>query len=61
MEDAAGFFANVFGGERFVEYVSSQPLHTGEAKPPRYQDRRNLNHERHDIRGFDHDDRRGEG
>lgn len=21
MEDAAGFFANVFGGERFVEYV----------------------------------------
>ncbi len=22
MEDAAGFFANVFGGERFAEYVS---------------------------------------
>lgn len=22
MEDAAGFFANVFGGERFVDYVS---------------------------------------
>jgi hypothetical protein len=21
MEDAAGFFANVFGGERFVDYV----------------------------------------
>jgi hypothetical protein len=21
MEDAAGFFANVFGGERFMEYV----------------------------------------
>lgn len=22
MEDAAGFFANVFGGERFMDYVS---------------------------------------
>ena len=22
MEDAAGFFANVFGGERFKDYVS---------------------------------------
>lgn len=22
MEDAVGFFANVFGGERFVDYVS---------------------------------------
>ena len=22
MEDAAGFFANVFGGDRFVDYVS---------------------------------------
>lgn len=21
MEDAAGFFANVFGGERFIDYV----------------------------------------
>lgn len=21
MEDAAGFFANVFGGERFMDYV----------------------------------------
>ena len=27
MEDAAGFFANVFGGERFRDYVSrSKPL-----------------------------------
>lgn len=25
MEDAAGFFANVFGGDRFVDYVSSSP------------------------------------
>lgn len=25
MEDAAGFFANVFGGERFVDYVSPLP------------------------------------
>jgi hypothetical protein len=25
MEDAAGFFANVFGGERFVEYVRFPP------------------------------------
>ena len=23
MEDAAGFFANVFGGDRFNDYVSS--------------------------------------
>ena len=23
MEDAAGFFANVFGGERFMDYVSA--------------------------------------
>lgn len=25
MEDAAGFFANVFGGDRFNDYVSSPP------------------------------------
>lgn len=25
MDDAAGFFANVFGGERFVAYVSPYP------------------------------------
>ena len=25
MDDAAGFFANVFGGERFEEYVCRQP------------------------------------
>ena len=24
MEDAAGFFANVFGGERFKDYVSAK-------------------------------------
>jgi hypothetical protein len=24
MEDAAGFFANVFGGERFMEYVGNR-------------------------------------
>jgi len=28
MEDAAGFFANVFGGERFVDYVSFVPPST---------------------------------
>ena len=26
MEDAAGFFANVFGGERFKDYVSPSRL-----------------------------------
>ena len=26
MEDAAGFFANVFGGERFRDYVRSRRL-----------------------------------
>ena len=26
MEDAAGFFANVFGGERFKDYVSRPPI-----------------------------------
>jgi hypothetical protein len=30
MEDAAGFFANVFGGERFNEYVSLQPPQNSE-------------------------------
>ena len=31
MEDAAGFFANVFGGERFMAYVSRspEPIHCG--------------------------------
>jgi len=26
MEDAAGFFANMFGGDRFVDYVHSSLL-----------------------------------
>jgi hypothetical protein len=26
MEDAAGFFANVFGGERFRDWVSQVPI-----------------------------------
>jgi hypothetical protein len=56
MEDAAGFFANVFGGERFVEYVSPPLPHIDEATLCPTSDRRNLNHERHDICGFDHDD-----
>jgi hypothetical protein len=28
MEEAAGFFANVFGGERFVEYVRLLQLYS---------------------------------
>lgn len=28
IDDAAGFFANVFGGERFVDYVSRRSLST---------------------------------
>ena len=38
MEDAAGFFANVFGGERFKDYVSglpsSRPSTTRPTLPP---------------------------
>ena len=26
VEDAAGFFANVFGGERFMDYVRLSPI-----------------------------------
>lgn len=63
MEDAAGFFANVFGGDRFVEYVRIRPLQleisaSNELTPP---DRRNIYHERYDISGHNHDERRGEG
>ena len=28
VEDPAGFFANVFGGERFMDYVRSAICHT---------------------------------
>lgn len=27
MDDPAGFFANVFGGERFMDYVRMPPTH----------------------------------
>jgi len=27
VEDAASFFANVFGGERFMDYVSAYYIH----------------------------------
>lgn len=35
MEDAAGFFANVFGGERFKDYVSTHPCaHSTDTRSP---------------------------
>lgn len=64
MDDAAGFFANVFGGERFRDYVSlltspvtAQGLYSHNHFP--LPDRRDLPHERNDLRSNDHDVRRG--
>ena len=59
MEDAAGFFANVFGGERFMAYVSGLCLHIVADLMSR-SDRRNLTDERDDFGRDDNDDRRGE-
>lgn len=61
MEDAAGFFANVFGGERFMAYVSpSHEQHVVAVLTSR-SDRRNLIDEGDDISCNNGDDRRGEG
>lgn len=58
MEDAAGFFANVFGGERFVDYVRAHlPMHC-KFTHSNDSDRRNLNHERHDFSSNHNDDGR---
>ena len=64
MEDAAGFFANVFGGERFVDYVSfkiaelsDHDSQCGNASP----DRSSLFDEGDDERGNYYDERRGQG
>lgn len=51
MEDAAGFFANVFGGERFVDYVrllQSYSIAFSMLMIGALLDWRNLNHERFD-------------
>ena len=59
MEDAAGFFANVFGGERFVDYVRL-PLYYNVAfhvDIEAHLDWRNINHERFDYRCLKYDDR----
>lgn len=51
MEDAAGFFANVFGGERFVDYVrllQSYSIAFSMLIIGALLDWRNLNHERFD-------------
>jgi hypothetical protein len=60
VEDAAGFFAHVFGGERFMDYVRSsfmaepeQPLINNF---PLYPDRRNFTHEGNDDHGDNIDD-----
>lgn len=60
MEDAAGFFANVFGGERFNDYVRGPPLCSNQrTKNP--VDRRDFAHEGDDFCCVGNDDRRGEG
>jgi len=59
MEDAAGFFANVFGGERFNDYVRLfSRLHFFFTFPHWYLllDWRNLHNEGHDLHGYDDDD-----
>ena len=51
MEDAAGFFANVFGGERFVDYVrlpQSYNIAFSLLILKTHLDWRNINHERFD-------------
>jgi hypothetical protein len=64
MEDAAGFFANVFGGERFVDYVRF-PLrvkyHIFPVDIEAHLDWRNLHHERFDFCRHKYDDRRRKG
>jgi hypothetical protein len=53
MDDAAGFFANVFGGERFRDYVSAILYPSNkvlDALQPPEIDRRNIPHEGYDIR-----------
>jgi hypothetical protein len=60
IEDAASFFANVFGGERFEDWASHHPS----TCPTIYltcttmADRRDIYHEGHDLCSHDHDDRR---
>lgn len=56
MEDAAGFFANVFGGERFKDYVSVYCTHLGVPADKADADRRDFPHERNDLGRDDHDD-----
>lgn len=62
MDDAAGFFANVFGGDRFEEYVRERfYLSHVSTNSKIYIDRRDLYYERDDQHRSDDDDRRGEG
>ena len=61
MEDAAGFFANVFGGERFMAYVSRSAERPVVVVLISHSDRRNLINEGDDISCDNDDDGRGEG
>ena len=62
MEDAAGFFANVFGGEQFMDYVSlpsiPQTIPSDDGPHPTClsADRRDFADEGDDVRGDDDDD-----
>jgi hypothetical protein len=51
MEDAAGFFANVFGGERFRDWVCVLPVPFRIADLMVRADWRDLPHEGDDVRG----------
>ena len=62
MDDAAGFFANVFGGERFedyVRYLMNYPTTSTDFQ--HLLDRRNLSNEGDDQRCLGRHDRRREG
>lgn len=48
MDDAAGFFANVFGGERFKEWVRVF-LYNHLHRSDYWVDWRNITHERDDF------------
>jgi hypothetical protein len=63
MDDPAGFFAAVFGGERFYDYVRVYPRHHRTFSHPMYSDTdwRNIPDEGDDLGRLRHDDCGGKG
>ncbi len=60
MDDAAGFFAKVFGGDRFEDYVRTPYLHYAIERYNLHTDWTNIAHEGDDQRRLCCDDRRRE-